>query len=35
VEFPVAEIVDREVFWLTDALPILARDDLDDMVAAV
>ena len=35
VELPVAEIVDREVFWLTDALPILARDDLDDMVAAV
>jgi len=33
--FPVAEAVDREVFWLTDALPILTRDDLDDIVAAI
>ena len=32
---PVAEAVDREVFWLTDALPILTRKDLDDVIAAV
>jgi dTDP-4-amino-4,6-dideoxygalactose transaminase len=32
---PVAEAVDKEVFWLTDALPILTRDDLDDVVMAV
>ncbi|MGA3406547.1 MAG: DegT/DnrJ/EryC1/StrS family aminotransferase [Candidatus Bathyarchaeia archaeon] len=33
--FPVAEATDKEVFWLTDALPILTRDDLDDAIAAV
>jgi dTDP-4-amino-4,6-dideoxygalactose transaminase len=33
--FPVAEAADKEVFWLTDALPILSRDDLDDVIAAV
>ncbi len=33
--FPVAEAVEREVFWLTDALPILNRDDLDDIIEAV
>jgi perosamine synthetase len=33
--FPEAEAVDKEVFWLTDALPILTRDDLDDVVTAV
>ena len=33
--FPVAEAVDKEVFRLTDALPILTRDDLDDIVMAV
>jgi dTDP-4-amino-4,6-dideoxygalactose transaminase len=33
--FPVAEMVDREVFWLTDALPILGRDDMDDIILAV
>jgi hypothetical protein len=33
--FPVAEATDREVFWLTDALPILTRHDLDDIIAAV
>jgi dTDP-4-amino-4,6-dideoxygalactose transaminase len=33
--FPAAEAVDKEVFWLTDALPILTRNDLDDVVAAV
>jgi dTDP-4-amino-4,6-dideoxygalactose transaminase len=33
--FPVAEAVDKEVFWLTDALPILTRDDLDDIITAV
>ena len=33
--FPVAEAVDKEVFWLTDALPILARKDLDDIITAV
>ncbi len=33
--FPVAETVDREVFWLTDALPILTRKDLDDIITAV
>jgi dTDP-4-amino-4,6-dideoxygalactose transaminase len=32
---PVAEAVERETFWLTDALPVLSRNDLDDMVAAV
>jgi dTDP-4-amino-4,6-dideoxygalactose transaminase len=32
---PVAEAVERETFWLTDALPVLSRDDLDDMIAAV
>jgi len=32
---PVAEAVNKEVFWLTDALPILTRDDLDDIVMAV
>jgi perosamine synthetase len=32
---PVAEAVDREVFWLTDALPILTRKDLNDIIAAV
>jgi len=32
--FPVAEAVDREVFWLTDALPVLTRGDMDDIVAA-
>ena len=35
LRFPVAEAVDREVFWLTDALPILTRKDMDDIVAAV
>ena len=34
-QFPVAEKVKKEVFWLTDALPILGREDLDDMVAAI
>jgi len=33
--FPIAEAADREVFWLTDALPILTRDDLDDIIATV
>ena len=33
--FPVAEAADKEVFWLTDALPILTRGDLDDVIAAV
>lgn len=33
--FPVAEAVEKEVFWLTDALPILTRSDLDDIIAAV
>jgi dTDP-4-amino-4,6-dideoxygalactose transaminase len=33
--YPIAEVVDKEVFWLTDALPILSRDDLDDIVTAV
>ncbi|MGD0422058.1 MAG: DegT/DnrJ/EryC1/StrS family aminotransferase [Candidatus Bathyarchaeia archaeon] len=33
--YPNAEAVDKEVFWLTDALPILTRDDLDDVIAAV
>jgi len=33
--FPVAEAVHKEVFWLTDALPILSRRDMDDMIAAV
>jgi dTDP-4-amino-4,6-dideoxygalactose transaminase len=32
---PVAEAVDKEVFWLTDALPILRREDLDDITVAV
>jgi perosamine synthetase len=32
---PVAEAVERETFWLTDALPVLDRKDLDDMIAAV
>lgn len=32
---PVAEAVDKEVFWLTDSLPILTRGDLDDVIAAV
>lgn len=32
---PVAEAVDRETFWLTDALPILSRNDLDDIIAAI
>jgi dTDP-4-amino-4,6-dideoxygalactose transaminase len=33
--FPVAEAVDKEVFWLTDALPVLTRDDMDDTITAV
>jgi perosamine synthetase len=33
--FPKAEAVDKEAFWLTNALPILNRDDLDDVVMAV
>jgi hypothetical protein len=33
--FPVAEAVDKEVFWLTDALPILRRKELNDIIAAV
>ena len=33
--FPVAEEVDKEVFWLTDSLPILTRRDLDDVISAV
>ena len=33
--FPVAEATDKEVFWLTDALPVLSREDLDDIVSAV
>lgn len=33
--FPVAEAVDKEVFWLTIALPILRRKDMDDIIAAV
>jgi perosamine synthetase len=33
--FPVAEATDKEVFWLTDALPILSRNDLDDIITAV
>lgn len=33
--FPIAEAVHKEVFWLTDALPVLLRRDLDDMIAAV
>jgi len=33
--FSIAESVDREVFWLTDALPILGRRDMDDIVTAV
>jgi dTDP-4-amino-4,6-dideoxygalactose transaminase len=33
--FAVAEAVDKEVFWLTDALPILRREDLDDIIVAV
>jgi len=32
--FPVAEAVDKEVFWLTDALPILRRKELNDIIAA-
>jgi perosamine synthetase len=35
LRFPVAEAVDKEVFWLTDALPILTRKDLDDIITAV
>jgi len=34
-KFPVAEAVHREVFWLTDALPVLSRRDMDDMISAV
>jgi len=33
--FHVAEAVDREVFWLTDALPVLSGKDMDDIIAAV
>jgi dTDP-4-amino-4,6-dideoxygalactose transaminase len=32
---PVAEAVERETFWLTDALPALSTNDLDDIIAAV
>lgn len=35
IRLPVAEAVDREVFWLTDDLPILTRNDLDDITTAV
>lgn len=35
MRLPVAEAVDKEVFWLTDDLPILARSDLDDIATAV
>jgi len=35
LRLPVAEAVDREVFWLTDALPVLSRKDMDDIIAAV
>jgi perosamine synthetase len=32
---PVAESIAKEVFWLTDALVVLEREDLDDIIAAI